>query len=87
VRACVNPAHLRAGTHAQNAQDRIDRQRVARGERHHGAILREADIRAIRASKESQAALARRFGVNVGNIGRIRRGETWKHLLDDAKTK
>ena len=33
-RPCVNPMHLREGTNAENVQDRVRRNRSARGESH-----------------------------------------------------
>ena len=80
VPGCVNGKHLRAGTAADNAQDRIDRKRVARGERHPGAKLTDADVRAIRRSKESANSIAKRKGLSATTVCRIRRGVAWKHV-------
>jgi hypothetical protein len=83
VRACVNPRHLRAGTNADNAADRVARRRQPRGDSHPLARLCEADVRAIRASDETYAVLARRYAVSPGTIGAIRQRKCWKHLDDD----
>jgi hypothetical protein len=79
---CVNPRHLRLGTSVENARDRVARGRQPAGEYHPLARLNEADVRAIRASDETYAALGRRYGVSPGTIGAIRQRKCWKHLDD-----
>lgn len=37
---CCNPSHLREGTSADNAQDRVDKNRASRGASHAAAIRR-----------------------------------------------
>ena len=53
---------------------------IQRGERHGGSKLAEADVREIRTSKESGAALARRFGVGASTISMIRHRKLWGHV-------
>ena len=83
-RLCCNPDHLRLGTQAENVRDmdakgrRVNRPR--RGEAHHKAKLTEDDVRAIRASNDSQYVLAKRFGVSRPMIGYIKRGLSWRHI-------
>lgn len=80
---CINPAHLLGGTQADNIQDKVTRNRQAKGTKHGKAVLSEADVKYIREayvprSKETgQCALARKFNVSQGTIGFIVRGETW----------
>lgn len=38
------------------------------------------NVRVIRASSESQSALAKRYGVGETAINSIKRGKSWKHL-------
>lgn len=65
VPACCNPDHLEAVSHTEN---------VRRG----GAAKITAEIaRQIRASTESRASLAVRFGVSKRIIDNVRRGRTW----------
>ena len=66
---CINPDHLKLGTHNDNMRDMTSRKRQAVGERQGAAKLTAAEVMAIResyvrGSKEfGQYALARRFGV------------------------
>lgn len=80
---CINPAHLIAGTHADNSRDMVERGRSISGENHLDAKLTWKDVRWIRenyvrGSKElGSVALGRRFGVHSSGIRRIIRGEAW----------
>lgn len=79
-RRCVNPAHLFLGTNAENTADRDRKGRQARGEQSGRAKLTESDVRAIRASAEPHAVLAKRFGVGATIISSIRTGKAWRHV-------
>lgn len=78
---CCNPAHLYAGTPAQNSADRErrGRSRPVRGARAPGAKLTEEQVREIRrrhgAGGTSYPKLAAEFGLHPQNIGRVVRGE------------
>lgn len=84
VRPCVNPDHLFLGTAKDNTQDCIAKGRARRGrlrgQEHGRARLTEKDAREVLASKDSDQALADRFGVNKTTIYSIRVGRNWKHL-------
>lgn len=76
---CVNPAHLREGTQAENVADRHARSRDARfiGEDHHNAKLTEADVREIRTMLRSEVGtrtIAKRFGVSRASVRGIADG-------------
>lgn len=74
---CVNPAHLRPGTQAENMADAVLRKRMPRGERHHANKLTDADVSAILAAcarGESTGSLAQRYGVSASRISMIRHG-------------
>lgn len=62
---CVNPSHLEAVTPTVN-------------QRRSSARLTEDDVATIRASKDRQSDLARRFSVAPSHISRIRSGQAWK---------
>jgi DNA-binding transcriptional regulator YiaG len=66
VRACVNPSHMEAVTHAENCR---------RGRR---AKLSADQVAEIRSSSETQHVIARRFGVTQGHVARIRNGQSWR---------
>jgi hypothetical protein len=48
VPSCVNPAHLRPGTHQDNAQDRVDRKRQRKGESAPNALFTNEEATAIK---------------------------------------
>lgn len=83
VRHCVNPLHLRLGTHADNSRDMVNRKRGSLGERHHNAKLTE--IRAKRviamiASGAHRREIAAKFNISVANVTAISQCKAWKHL-------
>lgn len=53
---------------------------LPRGEACGHAKVTEQDVRAIRASDETLAVLASRFGVSQVAVSKIRRGLTWRHV-------
>jgi len=84
---CCNPAHLRAGSHADNTNDmmqkRRHRTRAFHGESHPMAKLGAADVLTIRARHargESNAALAIEYGMSKSAIKRAVSGTTWAKL-------
>lgn len=83
---CVNPAHLWAGTLADNNHDMYAKGRrpPVIGERHGHARLTEEKVREIRRSYQGrrgeQRELGRRFGVCQQTIQSIVARETWKHV-------
>jgi hypothetical protein len=87
---CVNPAHLRPGTMAENSADMVKRWRTCYGERRPQSKLTDAavvEIRRRRRAGEQRAALAREFGVSGATITRAASGAGWKHVPDpDAVT-
>lgn len=90
--ACVNPAHLFLGTHAENMADMGHKGKAGplepcRGVRHPAARLSEQDVRAIRAavsSGESCPSVATRYGMCRSTIQKIANGKLWGHLDDAA---
>lgn len=85
---CVNPAHLQPTTISAVAKAAAAKgsfsttaraARIAQSKRASSqAKLTLEQVREIRASDESNLALAERFGVNRSRIGAIRRGVAWK---------
>lgn len=79
-RLCVNPSHLRWGSNVENISDKVRLGRQSRGEMLHRSTLTEADIRAIRASTQSQSQLAATYGVNGSVICQIKNRNIWRHV-------
>lgn len=73
-RKCVNIDHLFVGTRADNQTDMALKGRSPHGETHSKAKLSNVDVKEIRASKMSQAELARLYQVNQSTISRIKAG-------------
>ena len=80
---CVNPAHLRLGTKADNGRDRAERGQSARGAENGRARLNEDEVRVIRAmlaASETQSECARLFGITQAAVSSIASCKTWKHV-------
>lgn len=82
---CVRPEHLFLGTHADNARDKVEKNRhvlpmLARA-RHPSAKLSESDVAEMRRRHTedgtSGAALGRLFGVSTSQACNILRGDSW----------
>lgn len=56
-------------------------ERRPRGERNGKTTITEADVRAIRTDPRSLRKLAAHYGLTYGTVGKIRRRETWNHVL------
>jgi hypothetical protein len=82
VRACVNPAHLKAGTHRENMDDCYAKRRHIFGERNSHAKLTEEQVLEIRqfAGKATQREVAARYGVSQTAIAAIFNRRSWKFL-------
>lgn len=81
---CCNPAHLREGSHLDNAGDRVQRNRQTKGEDVSISRLTAQDVLQIRAAwvpiKVSQQTLARKYGVSRYTISDIITRKTWRHI-------
>lgn len=87
---CVNPAHLFAGTHKENMNDRDRKGRLGvekrLGENAGSAILTEEQVREIRSIYRKGVigkgtyVIARKFGVSASTIYAIVKGEHWRHV-------
>ena len=81
---CVNPSHLFIGTHKDNANDMMhkDRGYMKNGEKHFGSVLKDEDIPEIFKLSEtlSQRDIAKKFNVSQSAIENILLKNTWKHI-------
>lgn len=71
---CVNPAHLSIGSPRDNSDDKITKQRHARGATHGGARLSESDVEAIRAlsaAGQTGRYIANLLGTSEGWVSMI----------------
>lgn len=77
---CINPHHLRPGTHAENITEAYHKGRktVEQGPNHpRFRLFAEQAAEAIE-STEPVAAIAAHFGVSKSMIYRLKNGTTWK---------
>lgn len=85
-RACVNPAHLWLGSLTENNRDRAQkgRNRDQSGTRNNQAKLTDEKVANIRSRYRAggifQRELAAEFGVTQTMVGRIVRGDAWRHV-------
>jgi cold shock CspA family protein len=82
-RACCNPAHLFSGTAAENSADMAAKGRSTIGERNPQARLtveQVREIRRLRATGLRYRDIALRFGVSIGAVGAVVRGQHWNDV-------
>jgi hypothetical protein len=81
-RNCVNPNHLFLGTHKDNMEDMVNKNRSARGDRNGRAKLKESDVKEIiedyRNGTSSYRMLAERYHVSSNVIAGIVNNVYWK---------
>ena len=81
--ACVRPAHLFLGTHADNMADMTAKGRSTRGERNgQSKLTRELviDARVRYSQGETLHALAKEYGVGVPALSMAVSGKRWGHI-------
>lgn len=79
---CVNPSHLRLGTHERNMRDKVEHGRQFRpsGEGNGQARVTKAQVGQIRrryAAGALQRELAEEFGIAQSQVSAIVRGKAW----------
>ena len=83
--ACVNPGHLFLGTPKENSQDASKKRRLTMGEDHHAAALTAEQAREIYLSTDPQTSLARKYGVSMCAIEKIKRNVSWKSVTGSLR--
>jgi hypothetical protein len=79
-RDCVNPKHLYLGTAQQNSQDRIDRNRQAKGETSGVNKLNNIQVLEIFSDARPSRTIAREYNISKTNVLDIKNKKIWKHL-------
>ena len=79
---CVNPEHLKAGTHQENMADLRAKGRAygAEGESNLSAKITEAQAVAIIKDARSVKEIAEHYGLTKSSIVNIKKGKTWSYL-------
>ena len=80
---CINPEHLIKGTHNDNVQDRVNRNRSAYGEKNGRSKLTESQVIEIYNSNLINSELATIYHVHNKVIYDIKHKNKWKYLLND----
>ena len=84
VRNCVNPRHLFLGTNVDNINDKVKKNRHAKGQKIGQNKLNIAQIQKIKyyisLGMHYQTDLAKKFNVHQSMICRIASGKYWKHI-------
>jgi len=81
---CTNPNHLVLGTHEDNNQDKIERNRQAYGESHGNAKIKEIDVKEIQElvawKTLTDREISSLLNTSLHTVQSIKYGRTWKHL-------
>lgn len=81
---CVNPYHLFCGTHQENMDDKVNKERQPRGESHGMHKLTADQVREIRdrfcKGECVKARLGEEFGVSSVLIRLIVNRQIWRHI-------
>lgn len=84
VPLCVNPTHLRLGTHAENSADAARKGRKLPGSQNHQAKLTEGQVIEMReryaAGGVTQRQLADAFEVSPALVAAIVARKAWRHV-------
>ncbi|KKP77809.1 MAG: hypothetical protein UR73_C0010G0003 [candidate division WS6 bacterium GW2011_GWF1_35_23] len=88
---CVNPNHLRLGTHQDNARDKKirNRQPHPKGILHGGAKINVNDVIRIRSLYKNKniklISIAEEFNLTISTITNIATGKDWSHIPGKVK--
>lgn len=78
--SCVNPAHLRPGSQKNNVDDRVSKDRSAKGEDNGRARLKKKDVEKIKNLRDqgwTETSIAKLFDVGRSTISNILHNRTW----------
>mgnify|MGYP002672629053 CR=1 FL=1 len=74
---CINPEHLELGTHKDNVNDKVKRNRQAKGEKNGSAKLTKEQVLQIRNDNRMGKEIAKDFNVSRATISQIKNKITW----------
>ena len=79
---CVNPSHLRAGTHQENCEDRTAKGRdiLFSGERNGQHKLTASQVLRIRELELDPEIISKKFKISITQTKRLRAFQQWKWL-------
>ena len=80
---CINPEHLELGTLKDNIQDKVKRNRCAKGEKVPTSKLTKEQVKEIRVLREKGMKLtnlSEKFKVSPAQISNIIREISWKKV-------
>jgi hypothetical protein len=83
--SCINPEHLELGTSYDNQQDKVKRNRSARGEKNGRSKLTEKQVLEILKDKRNTYRIAEDYGVSNVVIGNIKRKKSWRYLHENKR--
>jgi DNA-binding XRE family transcriptional regulator len=82
--ACINPDHLFLGTNQDNVNDKLAKNRQAKGSKLPQAKLNEEKVLEIKrdlAKKNlTQKEIAKKYGISERTISSIKTGTLWSHV-------
>jgi len=76
--SCVNPDHLFIGSHQENANDKVLKNRQAKGSKIRILALTKNEAAEIIKSKDSVRKLADKYAVSYGVVWGIKNGKSYK---------
>lgn len=85
--SCVNPRHLKLGTHLDNMADRLRAGNYPKGSRHHNSFLNEEKVLRIYLDPRTQPVIARELGINRSTVFLIKAGRAWPHVTGGVPSK
>jgi len=77
---CVRPDHLFLGTPSDNIEDKVAKDRQARGVSIAQSKLSDTQVREILTDTRSQRSIANTYQVSQSLISYIRQRKYWKHI-------
>lgn len=81
--SCCNPKHLREGTHKDNTNDMVSRNRQSKGENTAKAKLKTEQVLEIRQKFKdgiSAKSLSKEYQISIRSIYKVIERKSWKHI-------